>query len=160
MNVDSSFNNYENEIDNIRPPDEIKREQLLETIYDEWSINNDKELEDAIYLSLYELNEIQKQNKAYEDKIVNEFIKETNERREKFRELLDQMNKIGKYDKDVKEIYEIIETIIEAYCNRSIDVCELDRETYNKIFSVINTIRNGKEKIKLLTTLLVEQDMG
>ena len=123
MDTDLSFNKYENEIDNIRPPDEIKREQLLEEDHDEWDMSNDKELKDAIYLSLYELNEKQKQNKAYEDKIVNDFIKETNERREKFREMLDQMNKIGKYDKDVKEIYEIIEPIIEAYCNKIIKRC-------------------------------------
>ena len=150
--------------DNIRPPDEVKREQIMEDymdgnmdmdIYDDTNIF-EKETEDAIYLSLYELNEQQKQNRAYEDQILEKYLFETNKRRETFRELLEEMKKISKFDKELKEIYDIIEPIIDSYCNQYIDFYDFDPETYTKIFTIMATLRNSKEKIELLKTIIIQ----
>ena len=161
--MDSSFNNTNNENleDNIRPPDQVKREKLLDDFTNDNDNDNDKntfekETEDAIYLSLYELNEQQKRNKEYEDEIIEKYLNETNQRREKFRELLEEMNKISKYDKELKEIYDIIEPIIDLYCNQYIEFYDFETETYAKIFKIIGTLRNSKQKIELLKTIIIE----
>ena len=162
--MDPSFNSSNEEIleDNIRPPDKVKREQLLDDYFtnenDNYNDKNtfEKETEDAIYLSLYELNEQQKQNKAYEDEIIDKYLNETNQRREKFRELLEDMNKISKYDKELKEIYDIIDPIIDLYCNQYIEFYDFDTETYAKIFKIMGTLRNSKQKIELLKTIIIQ----
>jgi len=170
--MDPSFNSANEEIfeDNIRPPDKVKRDQLLDDYFtnenenenenenDNYNDKNifEKETEDAIYLSLYELNEQQKKNKAYEDEIIDRYLNETNQRREKFRELLEDMNKISKYDKELKEIYDIIEPIIDLYCNQYIEFYDFDTETYAKIFKIMGTLRNSKQKIELLKTIIIQ----
>jgi len=152
--MDSSFNDFE---ENIRPPDNIKREILIE---DYVPINeNDIELNEALYLSLQEKS-IQdnnnKLNNLYEEKVKNEYITEVNKRKDVFYNLLFELNKLIKYDKEIKEIYEIIEPVIDAYCNQYIEYYEIDEITYVKIFKVIGTIRTTKNIIDSLKNILIK----
>ena len=140
------MNSYSNE--NIRPPDDVKKERLCP---DNRS-NFEKEMEEAINCSLHEHEEI---NKNYEDKIMNEYLLETNIRRENFKNILFDLSKLIKYDKDIREIYEIIEPIIDAYCGQYIQKYEIDEITYNRIFKVIGTIRTDKKNIELLKTIFI-----
>jgi len=146
--MDTTVNDFEN----IRSPDEVKREQILEDNRSEF----DKQMDEALYLSLQELKEQQEVHKLYEDEVLNEYLCETKKRKEKFRELLFDVNKLTKFDKDIKEIYEIIEPIIDTYCGQFITFCDLDQETYDRIFRVLGTIRTNKNNIEILRLLITK----
>ena len=74
-----------------------------------------------------------------------------------FKEFLFNIDRIGKFDKNVKEIYEIIEPIIDSYCNQIIQFLSFDKDTYNKIFNVLKTIRNNQIAFDTLKTIIIEE---
>ena len=138
-------------MDDIRPPDEVIRGQLIE----DNKSNDDKEIEEAIHLSLQELNKEKISQIKYEEEIMNNYTNEVNRRKEIFKDFLFHLNKISKFDKEISTIYDIIEPIIESYCNQMIDKCELDKITYDKIFNTLKNIRNTKLVIEVLRTIIV-----
>jgi hypothetical protein len=142
----------DNEDDNIRRPDKVKRERLL----DDTRSDFERQLDEALYISLQELKESEEKNKLYEDEIYSNYLCETTRRRELFRELLFDLRKLIKFDKEIKEIYEIIEPIIESYCGQFIDCFEADEETYNRIFDVLGTIRTNKNNIELCKGIIAK----
>ena len=66
------------------------------------------------------------------------------------------MNKLSRFDKDIKELYDFIDPIIEAYCNHYITMYELDKETHDKVFQNLKTIRVNKNTLDTLKTLLIK----
>jgi hypothetical protein len=147
--MDPSFNDFEEE---IRPPDEVKREQLIPDSRSEFDIEMDK----ALYLSMQDLREQNIQNDKFEEEIINKFHYETTQRREKFRDLLINMNKLLKFDKDIKELYDFIYPIIEAYCEQYISNYAVDEKTYDKIFKFLGTIRVSKNLLDSLKTIIIK----
>jgi hypothetical protein len=147
--MDPSFNDFDDE--EIRPPDEVKREQLMEDNRSEFQ----KQMDEALYLSLQEAKQQQDISLQYEEEIIQNYKTEIISRKEKFHQLLLDMNKLLRFDKDIKEVYDIIEPIIESYCNQYIEYVELDSITYEKIFKVIGTIRTDKKNIELLKTIII-----
>ena len=137
--------------ENIRIPDEVKKERLCQDNRSNFE-KEMEEMEEAIKCSLQEHEEI---SKNYEDKLINEYLLETNKRRDNFKSILFDLSKLIKYDQNIKEIYEIIEPIIDAYCNQYIQNYEIDEITYNRIFKVIGTIRTDKKNIELLKTIFI-----
>jgi hypothetical protein len=154
--MDTSFNtidindNFEEE---IRLPDKVVKEQLTE--HDTRS-DFDREMEEAIYLSMQEVREHEINNEKYEKEVIHKYHLQTTERRDKFHDLLLTMNKLFKFDKDIKEISNIIEPIIEAYCLDYIQLYELDEETYDRIFKVLGSIRTNKSNIDHLKTIIIK----
>jgi hypothetical protein len=135
----------------IRRPDEVKKERLCQD--NRSNVEKEmEEMEEAIKCSLQEHEEI---SKNYEDKLINEYLLETNKRRDNFKSILFDLSKLIKYDQNIKEIYEIIEPIIDAYCIQYIKNYEIDEITYNRIFKVIGTIRTDKKNIELLKTIFI-----
>jgi hypothetical protein len=107
LNDFDDSNNFDQEIiDEIRPPDKVKREQLVE---EDNRSDFDREMEEALYLSMQEVREEEIKNNKFEEEIINSYLEKQNKRRELFRDLLINMNKVARFDKDVKEIYEILE---------------------------------------------------
>jgi hypothetical protein len=149
--MDASFNDYDY-ADEIREPDRVIREQLIEDTRCDFQ----KQIDKALYLSMQDVINQEKINKAYEDEVVNSYLKETTKRREKFGKLLMDMNKLIRLDKKIKEIYEIIEPIIYTYCEQHIETCEIDEETYEKIFKNLSTIRTDKGAIELLKHIITK----
>ena len=139
----------DNEDDNIRRPDKVKREIL----FDDNRSDFEKQIDEALYVSLQESEE---KNKIYEDEIYNNYFTETARRKEAFRELLFDLRKLIKFDKEIKEIYEIIEPIIDAYCSQFINCFEVDAETYDKIFNALGSIRTNKNNIELCKGIIVK----
>ena len=137
--------------ENIRIPDEVKKERLCQDNRSNFE-KEMEEMEEAIKYSLQEHEEI---SKNYEDKLINEYLLETNKRRDNFKSILFDLSKLIKYDQNIKEIYEIIEPIIDAYCSQYIQNYEIDEITYNRIFKVIGTIRTDKKNIELLKTIFI-----
>ena len=145
------MNYYEDYDEDIRPPDEVKREKLISNN----DTFHDTELEKVLYLSMLEAMEQEKKIQEYEENIVNEYIKEKDNRREKFSKLLLDLNKVSKFDKTLRDTYEIIEPIIDAYCNQFIETYLVDDDTFQSIFKNLNSIRTDKKNIDILKTIIV-----
>jgi len=143
--MDESFN------DEIREPDEVIREQLIEDTRCEFQ----KQMDEAMYLSMQEAIQQEKVFQEFEEKVINDYLRETTSRKELFQKLFIDINKIVKFDKDIKEVYEIIDPVIENYCQKYIEIWETDEETYNKIFKTLSTIRTDKTAIERLRTIIM-----
>jgi hypothetical protein len=144
--------------ENIRTPDSIINEQLIQEQEQDLEMSYNKDIEEAIYLSFQETKQsdiLNEENEKYEEQLIQQFQKETIERKKKFSQILFTMERLIKIDKEVNEVYEIIEPIIESYCNQMIEVCELDEKTYEKIFYIISKIRLNITNIDLLKTIIV-----
>jgi hypothetical protein len=150
--MDASLNDTHYFEEEIRPPDEIKREQLVENNRDDY----DREIEEALHISMQEVREHEIQNIKFEEEIISKYNSEMAERREKFTDLLLNMNKLCKFDKDIKEMYNFIEPIIEAYCCHYIKYFEIDEETYNKVFKTLGTIRVNKNTLEILKSIIIK----
>jgi hypothetical protein len=152
--MDASFNEYDNydNTDEIRQPDEVVTERLL----GDTRCDFQKQMDEALRLSMQEVINQEKMNQAYEDEIVNNYLKETTERREKFGKLLMDISKLIKFDTKMKEVYEIIDPIIFTYCEQHIETWETDEETYEKIFKNLSTIRTDKTAIEILKTIIIK----
>ena len=137
--------------DNIRPPDEVVKETLLEDTRSDF----EKQLDEAMYLSMQEINEQIEINNEYEEQVINDYILESNRRCEIFKNFLFNLNKVGKFDKKVGEIYDILDPIIDSYCGQYIETCELDGETYDKIFNTLKEIRNDQQAFNILKTIIL-----
>lgn len=151
MNNSNNIDNNENE---IRPPDNVFREQLISNV----NIIYDDELEEiqkAIQLSIKENLDQQEVYNKYEEMIMEEYEKEKCIRRDKFRDLLFDLNKLSKYDKKIKDIFVIIEPIIESYCNQIFDLQQIDKDLYEDIFLYLSKIRTNKKNIENLKSILI-----
>lgn len=138
--------------DDVRYPDEIINEQLIEDVRDDF----EKQIDDAIKISIQDITLHQIKNQEYEQQVIGEYKQIFNERQSLFSDLMQVLIKLSKYDNQIKNIYEIIEPIIESYCSQYINVCELDVDTYNKIFNTLKTIRCDSSAIDKLKTIIVE----
>ena len=143
-----------NDNDNVRTPDKTKKEQLLQDNRSEY----DKQMDEAMYLSIQEFKKQEEINQKYEEEVINEHIKIINERKDLFRGFLFDLNKLIRFDKDMKEIYEIIEPIIDSYCAQYINQCEIDTITHDRIFKVIGNVRTNKNAIELLKKILIKSE--
>ena len=150
----NDFNNYDNYDNNVRAPDIVKVDRLMEDTRSEY----DKQIDEAMYLSIKEFKKLEEINEKYEEEIINEHIKLINERKDLFKEFLFDLNKLIRYDKDIKEIYEIIEPIIDSYCVYYINQFEIDTLTYNRIFKIIGNIRTNKNAIELLKKIIIKSE--
>lgn len=146
--MDFSFNDIEN---TLRPADKVFKEQLVEDNRSDF----EKEIDEAMRLSLEEANLFNDLNNDFEKELIQKFEKKKIERKEIFGKFLLDLNRIIRLDKDVKDIYEIIEPIIDGYCNQLIDIYEFDGETYDKIFKVLSTVRTDKTCVDILKTIFI-----
>jgi hypothetical protein len=151
--MDPSFNDFDDN-NGVRSPDKVKTERLMEDTRSEY----EKQMDEALYLSIQEFKKQEEINRKYEEEILNEHVKIINERKELFQGFLFNLNKLIRLDKDVKEIYEIIEPIIDSYCTQSINHCEIDSVTYDRIFKIIGNVRTNINTVELLKKIIVKSD--
>lgn len=147
--MDSSFNEF-NDL-TIRPPDKVKTERIIEDNRSEY----EKQLDEALHLSIQDLSNQEEIYKKYEDDILRDHHDTTKKRREIFSEFLFDIHKLVRFDQEIKEIYEIIEPIIDAYCEQYIRQYEMDSLMYDRIFTIISHIRTNKKNIELLKTIFI-----
>ena len=141
--------------DNIRPPDDVVSEQLLE----DTRSNFEKEIDEALYLSFQDMREKEDLSRKYEEQILKDYNEETFKRKQIFEKFLFDLNKISKIDKEIREIYDIIDPIIESYCSQFINKCEFDIETYEKIFKLLGKIRTDKVAVEFLKTVILKDEI-
>ena len=140
-----------NSEDNIRKPDEVVRETLLEDNRD----NYQKQIDEAMYLSMQEMNQEREINHEYEEKILKDYADETNRRVNLFKNFMANITKLCKFDNEVREIYNILDPIIDSYCGQFIETCELEQKTYDKIFDILKKIRNDQQAFDTLKTIIL-----
>jgi len=143
----------DNSEDNIRPPDAVVSEQLMEDDRSEFQ----KQMDEAMYLSMQEMNQQRDINRQYEEQLLKEYTEETKRRTEIFKDFLFNLKKIGRFDKEIREIYEILDPIIESYCGQYIQTCELDKESYDKIFNTLKKIRINQLALETLKTIILSE---
>lgn len=152
--------------DDIREPDDIKKEQLIEDTSLSLSFNFnvnvnennnifDKEIEEAMKLSMQDVNQLQSSNDKYEEDLIKYYYDEKKKRSELFEPLLCKLQRLLKIDNEAKLVYDIIEPIIESYCCQFITTCELDIESYNMIFELLRNIRLDQKSINKLKTIIL-----
>ena len=139
--------------DNIRSPDEVVREKLLEDTRSDF----EKELDEAMYLSIQEINKQLYINNQYEEQLLKDYASETKKRSNLFKNFIANLTRLCGFDKEVREIYNILDPIIESYCGQIIETCELDGETYDKIFNTLKKIRNDQQVIDILKTIILRE---
>ena len=148
--MDETFtNDIEREEENIRLPDEIKVERLID-----YEIDDD--IENAISISLQELVEQQKNYQQYEEELINNHFIEMKKRKEIFTALLFNLNKCKKFDIEINEVYLIINPIIDSYCNQYIHACYVDEKIYDKIFTTLKKIRINTVALDTLKTIIIK----
>jgi len=139
--------------DDIRSPDESFNDQLIEDTRNDF----EKDIDEAIYLSMNEMNQERDKIKQYEEKLKKDYTDEINRRKNIFKDFLFNLSKISKFDNEVREIYEIIDPIIDLYCAQYITICELDAESYDKIFDTLKKIRNIQVVLDTLKTIILKE---
>lgn len=140
--------------DNIRQPDNAFKETLLEDTRSDF----EKQMDEALQLSMQEINQQLNINKKYEEQLLKDYYTEIEGRTNIFKNFLFNINKVGKFDNKIEEIYNIIDQIIDSYCGQFIDNCKLDKETYNKIFDTLKQIRNDQQAFDILKTIILIEE--
>ena len=127
--------------EDIRPPDEPKRETLLQDNRSDF----DKQLDEALYqsLQLYQ-DEVQK-HEDLEQKFIQQQRQEIEKRKNLVRPILFELNRIRKYDLKIDEVFVMIDSILDSYCGLEFEECQLDKQTYNTIFNGLTKIRINME---------------
>jgi hypothetical protein len=145
--------------DNIREPDPVKKEQLIDNnnIYDCINPiiqNYDDELDKALELSKKEFELIQDE----QEKHVFELIKkEEEERKNEFKTIKLKLNKILLFDRPNCGKYELILSIIQLYEENCIKEYKSIESEYNNIFKLLKSIRLTKQELESLRKLIVCQ---
>jgi hypothetical protein len=147
---DKLFND-DNDNDNIRKPDSVKIDRLL----DEPSfLSEEQEISMAILASIQDCQHYQKQQDDFETDIVEKYNVAREEREKLFNPFCNALKKLVKYDKKIEEIFEIVNAVIESYCLGYVEHCEIDDVTYDKIFKELGSVRTDKNAVELLKTIL------
>ena len=149
----NNFNDYENNEQEIRLPDNPIREILVNNYnYIEPYIHNDYEY-DNNQLELA-INESIKEQEEYEKKQL-EMLEKTRLRVQTFKEVLFKIKKISMIDSQILKLYNVIEPMIDSYCACNIDIYECDKAMYDEIFGTLKTIRLTESELELFKNLFV-----
>ena len=151
----NNFNDYENNEQEIRPPDNPIREILVNNYnynYIEPYIHNDDDY-DNNQLELA-INESIKEQEEYEKKQLK-MLEKTRLRVQTFKDVLFKIKKISMIDSQILKLYNIIEPMIDSYCACNIDIYECDKAMYDEIFGTLKTIRLTESELELFKNLFV-----
>jgi len=124
---------------NIRDPDQVKTEKLIDNIESIWDANH--ELNTAIEISKNEFNLLREQKQR--------------ERQNIFRNIKIRLNKIISFDKANLYYYELILSIIEMYELSIIDEYKTPEKEYNNVFKFLQLIRLSNDEIDHLKKLII-----
>lgn len=139
--------------DTIRPADEVRVQQLREDNRSEY----DKQIDEAIQISLREMQEQQRVYMQYEKQLLEDYNKETVRRANLFKDFMFNLRRTSGLDKNIMEVLTILEPIVEGYCNQTRESFELDSNTYDLIFNNIKRIRNNQDVLDILRIIIMKE---
>ncbi len=177
MDMDMDMDN------NIRKPDPVKKERLIDNIWTEepfYSLHEysympttqENHSSSSILTSAQATEDIknsqwtevlQKSMEEYEamEKIeietvfLESFLIEKSNRLQKVEPILQKLKRIMGYDSVIKQIYEIIQPLLDSYCNQYCIHSELDSDTYHFVFKHIRNIRMTSEEFNFLESFFI-----
>ena len=149
----NNFIDYENNEQEIRPPDNPIREMLVNDYYYNDNIIpcDYDDYDNALQLAFIES---MKEQEEYEKKQL-EMLEKTRLRVQTFKDVLLKIKKISMIDPQILKLYNIIEPMIDSYCACNIDIYECDNAMYDEIFSTLKTIRLTESELELFKNLFV-----
>lgn len=136
----------DNDNDNIRIPDPVKREKLIHNDV------RDYEMDSLLEISKNEFEFIQNQQETQEIEFIYKQNKE--QRCNKFEHIKIQLNKLLLLDTPNIVHYELILSIIELFELGFINKYKLTKEQYTEIFKILKTIRLPPNEIQNLQKIL------
>ena len=158
--MNNDINNYINDIDddNIRPPDPIINEQLLDNDND-----YDYELINQNITNIFNITNTTNHNvPSYNDELnkalelsKREFKDEEDNRKNEFKSIKLKLNKILLFDRPNIFNYELILSIIELYEQCYINEYKSLNKEFNDIFNVLKTIRLTNEESSSIKKIIV-----
>ena len=146
-----------NDEDNIRSPDPVKTEQLINNNFDTikpiWN-NKDYDINTALDISKKEFDSIQQQE---ETKTIELICKQNKEQRlHKFDNIKIQLNKIILFDRTNLEYYELVLSIIELFEIGFINEYKItNKEQHTNIFKILKSIRLPPNEIDNLKKIII-----
>jgi len=155
MNQTNNNDDNDNDYEDIRLPDPVIRERLVDYGDDDFSNYNYNYLEstsDDIDRILKE--SLQEFELAEEQKVQEMLAFERSEKAKKYKSIKERLQKIQSYDTSNKDTYGTIISIIELYEADFIESYLLDETSYKNIFKLLKTIRLTKEDLDLLGSLI------
>ncbi len=159
--MSANLHNNDNNDDDIRNPDPIKKDRLIDnSLQTVKSFKSFKSLDDNQLNKILELskNEFNNSQDIYEKKIIDGLIQESKERSAQFASIKQKLNKILAFDKQNTHIYETILSAIEFYIEGYIIQYKTSKKEFEQIFYVIKTIRLTNEELKHLQNLIVIEE--
>jgi hypothetical protein len=145
---------YENDYEDIRVPDEILREKLLDN-NSNISEPCDDELNQAINLSSEEYRDFLKKMYDNEKELMENIEKDKKKRSEICEPILFELKKLSRFDNNIKNMYDILEPILDGYINLLVDKYDFDIDTHKMIFDILSTLRIKRENIEFLKTIIL-----
>jgi hypothetical protein len=144
--------------ENVRQPDQVIVETLIDNASDFYDYDNEaylynEEINRTINVSMLELK---RKEELEELELLRLITEERDTVLQKFSTIKDKINKIYHIDKSNSQIYEIVLSYIELYEITYILHHEIDKQTYDKIFSCINRIRFTNEEKQLFDELFIK----
>ena len=161
MSTNLHNNDNDNNDDDIRTPDPIKKERLINNSLQSFKpFKSFKSLEDNQLNEILELskNEFNNSQDIYEKNIVDSLIQESKERSMQFTSIKQKLNKMLVFDKQNTHIYETILSVIEFYIEGYIRQYKSSKTEFEQIFYLIKTIRLTNEELKHLQNLIVIEE--
>jgi len=155
MNQTNNNDDNDNDYEDIRLPDPVIRERLVDYGDDDFANYNYNYLEptsDDIDRILKE--SLEEFELAEEQKIQEMLAIERSEKAKKYKSIKERLQKIQSYDTSNKDTYGTIISIIELYEADFIESYLLDETSYKNIFKLLKTIRLTKEDLDLLGSLI------
>ena len=147
--------------DNIRLPDPVKIEKLIDDNYETinqnnnhiWSYDQTNDLDNVLEMSKNKyLEEEQKEMELLCNKIKEELRKE---KQNKFNAITIQLNKIILFDRPNLDYYELVLSIIEMYELGVITEYKTNLKQYTNIFNLLKIIRIPKDEFENLKKLII-----
>jgi hypothetical protein len=160
--------NNDNNLDQIRPPDPVKRETLIEQFgnldnninnynynynfpdYNEYNdIDNDIEFKRVLQLSIDEFDLLAQQTES-------KCETERDKRIDILYNIKQRLLKVKTFDKCYNETYEMIISIIEMYEMEVINIFAVNKESYTAIFNITKLVRFTTDEIELLKDIIIQ----
>jgi hypothetical protein len=152
-----------NDNENIRPPDQVKKEKLINNdnyFFNELENpilqNQHFDLDKIIEISKNEFNSLQEEEeqKAIE-LICNQYKEHQNGRKNNFDNIKIQLNKIILFDRHNINYYELILSIIEMYEQYGINEYITNKDEFTKIFTILKSVRLPSNEIDNLKKIIL-----
>lgn len=145
--------------DNIRAPDPVKMERLINDDFNSYNpiVNNNQNYDLDTILEMSKNEFLEEEQKAIELICNQTKEQEQKQRQNKFNTIKTQLNKVILFDRPNLDYYELVLSIIEMYESGIIPEYKTNLNEYTNIFSLLKTIRLPNDELDNLKKIIVPE---